>query len=59
MPFFGTFFNDMTVADEAQRPVPWRGSTAVIEQITFILIKVYTNDTGSLFETENETENEC
>ena len=33
----------MTVADEAQRPVPCRGSTAIIEQITFILIKLSTN----------------
>ena len=32
--FYNTFFNDMTVADEAQRPVPCRDSTAVIEQLT-------------------------
>ena len=42
--FFSNFFYDITVADEAQRPVPWRGSTAVIEQITFILIKISANE---------------
>ena len=29
--FFSTFFNDMTVADEAQRPVPCWGSTSAID----------------------------
>ena len=38
--FYSPFiFNDMTVADEAQRPVPCQGSTADIEQLTLILIK--------------------
>ena len=40
MPFIVPFFNDMTVADEAQRPVPCWGSTADIEQLTLILILV-------------------
>ena len=30
--FLIPFFNDMMVADEAQRPVPCRGSTTVIDR---------------------------
>ena len=30
--FLVPFFNDMTVADEAQRPVPCRDSTTVIDR---------------------------
>ena len=41
--FYSPFFNDMMVADEAQRPVPCQGSTADIEQLTLILIKHSTN----------------
>ena len=32
-----SFFNDMSAVDEAHRPVPYRGSTAVVEHFIFTL----------------------